>query len=137
MRVLDASVVIDAMAVAGPVGDRARRLVSEESWLHLPSMAGAEITSALRNMALRGVLSAGDARVAAVRASRLRARRYPFEPFLARAWDLRENVTVYDAWYVALAESLGAPLVTADDRLRRADGPRCRVLGPEEALAGG
>ena len=136
MRVLDASVVIDAMAVAGPAGDNARRLVSEESWLHLPSMAGAEITSALRSMVLRSVLSAGDARVAAVRASRLRARRYPFEPFLARVWDLRDNVTVYDAWYVALAESLDAPLVTADDRLRRADGPRCAVLSPEEALVG-
>ncbi len=137
MRLLDASVVIDAMAVAGPAGDRARRLVSEEAWLHLPSVAGAEITSALRGMAFRGLLSAEDARVAAVRASRLRARRYPFEPFLPRVWDLRQNVTVYDAWYVALAESLGAPLVTADDRLRRADGPRCEVLSPEEALAGG
>jgi predicted nucleic acid-binding protein len=72
---------------------------------------------------------------AAVRASRLRARHYPFEPFLARVWDLRDDVTVYDAWYVALAEALGAPLVTADDRLRRADGPRCPVLGPEEAVA--
>jgi predicted nucleic acid-binding protein len=137
VRLLDASVVIDAMAVAGPAGDRARRLVSEEPWLHLPSVAGAEITSALRGMAFRGLLSAEDARVAAVRASRLRARRYPFEPFLPRVWDLRDNVTVYDAWYVALAESLGAPLVTADDRLRRADGPRCEVLSPEEALAGG
>ncbi len=136
MRVLDASVVIDAMAVAGTVGDRARRLVAEESWLHLPSVAGAEITSALRGMVRRGVLGAGDARVAAVHASRLRARRYPFEPFLPRVWDLRENVTVYDAWYVALAEALDAPLVTADERLRRADGPRCEVLSPEEALAG-
>jgi predicted nucleic acid-binding protein len=136
VRVLDASVVIDAMAVAGPAGERARQLVAEESWLHLPAVAGAEITSALRSMALRGVLSAGDARVAATRASRLRARRHPFEPFLARVWDLRENVTVHDAWYVALAESLGVHLVTADERLRRADGPRCEVLGPEEALAG-
>ncbi|MGY1699307.1 type II toxin-antitoxin system VapC family toxin [Geodermatophilus sp. SYSU D00766] len=134
MRVLDASVVIDAMAVAGPTGDRARRLVRDESWLHLPAVAGAEITSALRSMALCGRLSAGDARIAAVRASRLRARRYPFEPFLERVWDLRENVTVYDAWYVALAEALGAPLVTADERLCRADGPRCAVLSPEEAL---
>ncbi|MGY1669724.1 type II toxin-antitoxin system VapC family toxin [Geodermatophilus sp. SYSU D00710] len=133
---LDASVVIDAMAVTGPAGDRARWLVAEESWLHLPSVAGAEITSALRSMVLRGRLSAGDARIAAVRASRLRARRYPFEPFLERVWDLRENVTVYDAWYVALAEALDAPLVTADERLRRADGPRCQVLSPEEALAG-
>jgi predicted nucleic acid-binding protein len=137
MRILDASVVIDAMAVSGPAGDRARRLVSEESWLHMPSVAGAEVTSALRGMVLRGMLSAGDARVAAVRASRLRARRYPFEPFLSRVWDLRDNVTVYDAWYVALAESLSAPLVTADDRLRRANGPRCEVLSPQQALVGG
>ena len=137
MRVLDASVVVDAMVVTGPGGDRARDLVAGEPWLHLPSIAGAEITSALRGMVLRGTLSAGVARMAAVRASGLRTRRYPFEPFLPRVWDLRENVTVYDAWYVALAESLGASLVTADDRLRRADGPRCPVLDPEEALAGG
>jgi predicted nucleic acid-binding protein len=137
MRVLDASTVTDAMAVGGAAGDRARHLVAEESWLHLPAVAGAEITSALRGMVFRGLLSAGDARAAAVRASRLRARRYPFEPFLERVWALRENVTVYDAWYVALAEALGAALVTADDRLRRADGPRCPVLSPEEALARG
>jgi predicted nucleic acid-binding protein len=137
VRVLDASVVVDAVAVAGPAGDRARDLVAGEPWLHLPSAAGAEVTSALRSMVRRGTLDAGVARMAAVRASRLRARRYPFEPFLPRVWDLRENVTVYDAWYVALAESLGASLVTADDRLRRADGPRCPVLDPEEALAGG
>ncbi len=137
MRVLDASVIVDAMVVAGPAGDRARDLVAGEPWLHLPSIAGAEITSALRSMVLRGTLSAGVARMAVVRASRLRTRRYPFEPFVERVWDLRENVTVYDAWYVALAESLDAPLVTADDRLRRADGPRCPVLDPEEALAGG
>lgn len=135
MRVLDASVVVDAVAVAGPAGNRARRLVAAESWLHLPAVAGAEITSALRAMAFRGLLDADDARVAALRAARLRARRYPFEPFLPRVWELRENVTVHDAWYVALAEFLDVPLVTADDRLRRADGPRCAVLGTEEALA--
>jgi predicted nucleic acid-binding protein len=101
--VLDASVVVDAMAVGGIVGDRARHLVAEEAWLHLPAVAGAEITSALRAMASRGLLNAGDARAAAMRAARVRARRYPFEPFVARVWDLRENVTVYDAWYVALA----------------------------------
>lgn len=135
MRVLDASVVVDAMAVGGVAGDRARRVVAEESWLHLPAVAGAEVTSALRAMASRGLLSTGDARAAAVRASLLRARRYPFEPFLERVWDLRGNVTVYDAWYVALAEALDAPLVTADERLRRASGPRCVVLSPEQALA--
>ncbi|SNS30784.1 Predicted nucleic acid-binding protein, contains PIN domain [Geodermatophilus pulveris] len=136
MRVLDASVVTDAMAVGGAVGDRARRLVAEESWLHLPAVAGAEITSALRAMTSRRLLSVGDARAAAVHASRLRARHYPFEPFLDRVWELRDDVTVYDAWYVALAEALDAPLVTTDDRLRRAAGPRCPVLSPVEALTG-
>lgn len=137
MRVLDASIVTDAMAVGGVVGDRARRLVAQESWLHVPAIAGAEITSALRAMLIRGLLSSGDARAAAFRASRLRSRRYPFEPFLERAWELRDNLTVYDAWYVALAEALAVSLVTSDDRLRRADGPRCPVLSPEEALAPG
>ena len=137
MRVLDASIVTDAMAVSGIAGDRARFLVAEEPRLHLPAVAGAEVTSALRGMVFRGLLSAGDARAAAVRASRLRTRRFPFEPFLERVWELRENVTVYDAWYVALAEALDAPLVTADDRLRRADGPRCPVLHPDEAIARG
>jgi predicted nucleic acid-binding protein len=137
VRVLDASIVTDAMAVSGIAGDRARHLVAEESRLHLPAVAGAEITSALRSMVFRGLLTAGDARAAAVRSSRLRSRRYPFEPFLDRVWALRENVTVHDAWYVALAEALKAALVTADDRLRRAEGPRCPVLSPEEALARG
>ncbi len=137
MRVLNASVVTDAMAVGGTVGDRARQLIAAETRLHLPAIAGAEVTSALRAMVRRGSLSAGDARTAAMRTARVRARRYPFEPFLERVWQLRENVTVYDAWYVALAEALDAPLVTSDDRLRRAEGPRCAVLTPEEALARG
>jgi predicted nucleic acid-binding protein len=88
-------------------------------------------------MVFRGLLDSGDARAAAVRASRLRSRRYPFEPFLERAWELRDNVTVYDAWYIALAEALDAPFVSSDDRLRRAAGPHCPVLSPEEALARG
>jgi len=54
---------------------------------------------------------------------------YPFEPFAARIWDLRESMTVYDAWYVALAERLGTELVTADRRLAAAPGPRCPVRG--------
>jgi predicted nucleic acid-binding protein len=135
--VLDASVVTDAMAVSGPAGDTARRLVASERRLHVPAVLGAEVTSALRAMVARGLLSAGDARVAAVRASGLRARRYPFEPFLPRVWELRDNITTYDAWYVALAEALATSLVTSDERLRRAAGPRCPVLTPKEALAHG
>ena len=137
MRVLDASIVTDAVAVTGPAGEQARHLLAQEEWLHAPTVLGAEVTSALRHMVRRGFLDPADALAAARRAARVRARRYPFEPFLLRVWELRENVTPYDAWYVALAEALGATLVTGDVRLRGAAGPRCPVLGPEEALAAG
>ncbi|RBY74536.1 VapC toxin family PIN domain ribonuclease [Geodermatophilus sp. TF02-6] len=137
MNVLDASVVTDALAVSGPDGDVARRVLARESSLHAPALLGAEVTSALRAMVARGRLRPEDARGAAARAATLRTRRYPFEPFLGRVWDLHETVTVHDAWYVALAEALDVPLVTADDRLRRAPGPRCPVRSPAEALADG
>lgn len=137
MNVLDASVVTDALAVKGPAGERARRLLAAETRLHVPAILSAEVASALRAMLRRGDLRAGEARSAALRASAIRARRYPFEPFVTRVWELRDNVTVYDAWYVALAETLGAPLVSADDRLRRSDGPRCSILSPAEAIGSG
>lgn len=134
MNVLDASVVTDAVAVAGGPGDVARRLVAAEARLHVPAVLGAEVASALRAMLRRGDLDAGEARSALLRATAMRARRYPFEPFVARVWELRDTVTVYDAWYAALAEMLDAPLVTADERLRRSNAPRCPVLSPIEAL---
>ena len=55
---------------------------------------------------------------------------YPFRPFAERVWRLRANLTVYDAWYVALAEALGWSLLTLDCRLSRASGPRCDVIVP-------
>ncbi len=134
MNVLDASVVTDAVAVKGRAGDLARRLVAAEARLHAPAILSAEVTSALRAMLRRGDLGPGEARSAALRVAVIRARHYPFEPFVGRVWELRDNVTVYDAWYVALAETLQAPLISADDRLRRSDGPRCPVLSPVEAL---
>jgi predicted nucleic acid-binding protein len=134
VKVLDASVVTDAVAVKGAAGDVARRLVAAESGLHAPAILIAEVTSALRAMLRRGDLDSGQARFAALRAASIRARRYPFEPFLARVWELRDNVTVYDAWYIALAEALQAPLVTMDDRLRRTNGARCHILTPTEAI---
>lgn len=134
MRVLDASVVTDAVAVNGPSGRQARRLLEQERVLHAPALLGAEVTSALQTMVIRGTLRPADARAAASRAARIRRRSYPFEPLLERVWELRDNVTVYDGWYVALAESLDAPLVTGDERLLAAPGPRCRMLSPAEAL---
>lgn len=64
----------------------------------------------------------------------VRAIRYPFEPFTDRIWELRDNLTVCDAWYVALAEWLGTDLVTRDAMVRRAPGLRCVVHTPRDAL---
>ena len=60
----------------------------------------------------------------------LRIELFPYAPFASRVWELRDNVTCYDAWYVALAETLDAPLATLDVRLSRATGPRCRFQLP-------
>ena len=51
-------------------------------------------------------------------------------PFAERIWELRANVTSYDAWYVAVAEAAGLPLATLDSRLARANGPNCKFILP-------
>jgi predicted nucleic acid-binding protein len=58
----------------------------------------------------------------------LRVDLFPYEVVAARVWELRHNMTAYDAWYVALAEALDSPLATLDARLARAAGPRCRFV---------
>jgi predicted nucleic acid-binding protein len=90
-------------------------------------MFGAEVVSALRALVGRGELSPERAAAARERAREVRTFQYPFEPFSRRVWELRHSVSVYDAWYVALAEWLSTDLVTADERLARAVGPRCPI----------
>jgi predicted nucleic acid-binding protein len=59
----------------------------------------------------------------------LHAQRVAHRPLIARCWELRDNLTIYDAVYVALAELMGAALLTADERLARAPGPCCSIEG--------
>ena len=61
-------------------------------------------------------------------ARRQRGAGFPFEPFADRIWQLRNNVSSYDAWYVAVAEELGFPLATLDQRLTEAEGPSCEFM---------
>ena len=127
MPVLDASVVVDALVVAGPAGDLARDEMRKLGVLQVPAIFTAEVTSALRGLVHRGVLSSIRGATALTEILSVRTMSYPFEPFARRVWELRDSMTVYDAWYVALAERLETELITADMRLAAADGPRCPV----------
>jgi predicted nucleic acid-binding protein len=95
--------------------------------LHVPHLADLEVLSVLRRHASSGLLDSRRAGLALQDLLSLPANRYPHAPFAPRVWELRNNLTPYDAAYVALAESLGCALVTADARLARAPGVRCAV----------
>ncbi len=127
MTVLDASVVVDALVVARPSGDLGRVEMRRLAELQVPAIFTAEVTSALRGLVQRRALSPIRAATALTEILSVNTMSYPFEPFARRVWELRDSLTVYDAWYVALAERLEAELVTADKRLADASGPRCSV----------
>ena len=90
----------------------------------------AEVTNILRRAVLAGEISADLAALAHADLRSLRVTLVPYDPFADRVWSLRESVTAYDGWYVALAESLDAALATLDLRLARAAGPRCAFIAP-------
>ncbi len=126
MIVVDASVLAPALADDGEDGDRARERLGGER-LAAPSLVDLEVASILRRASLAGRLEERRSAQALADLALLPLRRAPHLPMLTRIWDLRENVTVYDAAYVALAEALDAVLLTADGRLGRAAGVRCQV----------
>ncbi len=119
---VDASAALSALLNAGP----ARRALASEQ-LHAPHLIDVEVANGLRRRVAAQQLdvSAGWAALDALR--RLGMMRYPTFAFLDRVWELRDNLSAYDASYVALAELLGCNLLTADGRLGRAPGIRCPV----------
>ncbi len=126
MIVVDASVLVPALVDEGGSGALAReRLLAAD--VHVPALADVEVLSVVRSGVLAGRLTAARGAAALQDWSDLAVERYPHLPLLARAWQLRDSVTAYDAPYVALAELLDVPLVTADARLSRAPGLRCAV----------
>ena len=127
--VIDASVVVAGLVDGGPVGEWAATLLASGG-LAAPHLMPAEVANILRRAALAGDVSADVASLAHADLLDLRVALFPYEPFGDRVWDLRSNITAYDGWYVALAESLSAPLATLDQRLRRSPGPRCELLTP-------
>lgn len=125
--VLDASVVVELLLGTSLGGVVARRLASSDDALHAPHLMGVEVTQVLRRHARAGIVSPERATEAVEDLLELDVVRHDHEPFLPRAWELRENVTAYDGLYLALAEVLGAPLLTADGPLARSPGHRAAV----------
>lgn len=126
MIVVDASVLAPALADDGPDGDRARERLADEAVV-APSLIDLEVASVLRRASLAGRLDRRRSSHALADLAALPLRRAPHLTLLPRIWELRENLTVYDAAYVALAELLETPLVTADARVHRAPGSRCEI----------
>jgi predicted nucleic acid-binding protein len=124
--VVDASVLATALGDDGPDGDRARARLRGER-LSAPELVDLEVASVLRRQVQGGAVDSRRAALALADLAALPLRRAPHRPLLVRCWELRDNLTVYDASYVALAEALDVTLLTGDGRLARAPGPRCRV----------
>ncbi len=128
--VVDASVVVAALVDNGQAGSWAEGLLSGNA-LAAPHLLPVEVANVLRRASLAGELSADTASLAHGDLADLRAELFPYEQFAQRVWDLRMTVTPYDAWYVAVAELLDAPVATLDQRLAHAPGPRCRFVTPD------
>ena len=128
--VVDASVLVAAATDVGTAGAAAERVLAEGD-LVAPHLVLVEATNILRRLEQGRRLTRLEATAAHRDLLTLDLDLVPFEPFADRIWELRGNLTSYDAWYVAVAEALRLPLATLDRRLSRASGPRCRfvVLG--------
>ena len=127
MIVLDASAAIDWL-IQSPAGRLIeKRIYSRDETLHAPHLLDLEVTQVLRRLARDGVISDQRADIAIQDLINLRIVRYPHFILLPRVWQHRQNLSAYDAAYVALAEKLAAPLVTRDGRLAAASGHAARI----------
>ncbi|MDE0066572.1 MAG: type II toxin-antitoxin system VapC family toxin [Acidimicrobiaceae bacterium] len=127
--VVDASVLVAALVDASPEGRWAESVASEGP-LTAPELALVEATNILRRLELSGQVSPMETKAAQRDLLRLDIELCPFAPFSDRVWELRANLTSYDAWYVALAEAFDYPLLTLDRKLSKAGGTRCPVITP-------
>ena len=111
-----------------PLGSRVEhRLFQDDAALHAPHLIDVELVQALRRLVRAGDVSAVRAEEALIDLGDLNLRRYAHTPLIGRAWELRHNLTAYDAMYVALSEGLNAPLVTCDGPLGEIPGHDARV----------
>lgn len=127
MIVADASALLEVLLRTPAAAAIERRLFESGQSLHVPHLLDLEVAQVLRRYAAGGELAAARGREALTDLADFPLRRYPHDMLLPRVWALRRNLTAYDAAYVALAEALGAPLLTRDQRLAAASGHRAQI----------
>ncbi len=127
MIVLDASVVLDVLLRTPSAAHLEARVFDPAQTLHAPHLIDVEVAQVLRRYTAMGEADEERCRVALIDLTSLRLTRYPHDFLLPRVWELRNNLTAYDAVYVALAEALDAPLLTCDHRLANTPGHRARI----------
>lgn len=127
MIVVDASALIEVLLRTAAAISVERQIFAAGQTLHAPHLIDVEVAQVIRNYAARGEIDAGRGRVALTDLADLRLQRYPHDFLLRRVWVLRNNLTAYDAVYVALAEALDTVLLTRDHRLAGAAGNNARI----------
>ncbi len=127
MIVVDASAVLEVLLRTPAARTLAGRLLDPSQTLHAPHLLDVEVAQVVRRYAASGEIDGERGRMALADLADLPLRRYPHDLLLPRIWELRANLTAYDAAYVALAEALDAPLLTRDKRLAAAPGHTARI----------
>ena len=128
--VIDSSVVVAALLDSGPHGEWAEEILAS-GFLQAPELVHAEATNIFRRLERAKLITTPEANAAQDDLMQLDIQLFPFEPFASRIWELRHNVTSYDAWYVAVAEAVNLPLATLDEPLSKSPGVACQFLTPD------
>jgi predicted nucleic acid-binding protein len=127
--VVDASVLVRALVDSGPDAGWAEAVIEGGS-LHAPEIARVEAMNVLRRLERAKDITTAQAIAAYEDLMLLNLELFPFDPFAERVWELRHNLSCYDAWYVAVAEALRLPLATLDERLAQTKTATCDFLTP-------
>lgn len=129
IAVIDASVLISVLFDTGKEGEWAESVIADHQQLYAPELLLIECMNVLRREERNRVITAFEAGRAYRELTQLKVQLMPIEPFTDRIWELRKNITIYDAAYVSLAETLNAPLATLDRKLARTK-TACNFLTP-------
>jgi predicted nucleic acid-binding protein len=130
--VVDYSVLVAALVDSGPHGLWAEGILASGS-LHAPDLVRVEATNVLRRLERAKQITTHEANAAHEDLMQLNIEIFTYDPFAERVWELRHNVTSYDAWYVALAEALSLSLATLDERFAKTKGRHCHFLTPRRS----